>query len=132
MTIELAVVFPVAIVVAAIAVNALVFISECAAFDRAFPQTVRLYAVPAYGYSTEGNSGEVQNDLSSQFDKSYQSVAISVSRVDAVHVRFVGELSFSPTLFGMGVRDEVFGVHLPRIVHRSEYVVNLYKPGVIA
>ena len=41
---ELVAVLPVAIVVAAITVNALVFFGDCAAFDRIARNAVRVYA----------------------------------------------------------------------------------------
>lgn len=44
MTVELAVVFPALLAVAVIAVNALLFFSECAAFDRVAREAVRLHA----------------------------------------------------------------------------------------
>lgn len=132
MTVELAVVLPAIIIVCAISVNALLFVSECAAFDRAFPQMVRLYSVPCYGETTEGSSASVQEALSGRFDKDYVSVAVSAVRDDLSHVRFTGELLFSPTLFGMGLRDEFFGVRLPRITHGVEYVVDSYRAGAVA
>ena len=131
MTVELAVIFPAVVVVCAITVNALLFISECAAFDREFPQVVRLYSVPAYGETTEGSSGAVQDALSERFAKEYLSVSVSSARDGSACVRFVGELLFRPTLFGMGLRDEFFGIRLPQIAHRAEYVVDSYRSGVV-
>ena len=43
MTVELAAAFPVLIIVAVIAVNALAFFSECAAFDNVFRDAVRVH-----------------------------------------------------------------------------------------
>ena len=43
MTVELAAAFPVLIIVAVIAVNALAFFSECAAFDNVFRDAVRRF-----------------------------------------------------------------------------------------
>lgn len=44
MTVELAVAFPVVVAVAVIAMNALLFLSECAAFDRVARDAVRVHA----------------------------------------------------------------------------------------
>lgn len=133
MTVELAVVFPVAIAVAAMAVNALLFFGECAAFDRAFPQAVRVYAAsPAYGETAVGNAALVQSEMAASFDADYLSVGVSASEEGLGHVRFKGVLDFAPTLFGMGLRSEIFGVSLPHLTHEASYVIDPYKPGVIA
>ena len=60
MTVELAVVFPALLAVAVIAVNALLFFSECAAFDRVAREAVRLHAAsPAYGQGLEQSCAQV-------------------------------------------------------------------------
>ena len=43
---------------------------------------------------------------------------------------FRATLVYAPTLFGMGLRSEVFGVPLPMLRHEATYVVDSYKPGV--
>ena len=132
MTVELAVVLPVAIVVAAIAMNALLFFSECAAFDRKFPNAVRVYAAaPAYGETAGGNTGLVQEHLRGRFAEDHLAVDVtSVSQ--GFLIRFDATLTFTPTLFGMGLRESVMGVSLPRLTHRTSFVIDPYKPGVIA
>ena len=45
--------------------------------------------------------------------------------------RYCGRLSFAPTLFGLGLKDEVFGVSLPRLVHEVDLTVDAYRPGVL-
>ena len=45
--------------------------------------------------------------------------------------RYCGRLSFAPTLFGLGLKDEVFGVSLPRLVHEVALTVDAYRPGVL-
>ena len=132
MTVELAVVFPVVLVVAAIVVNALLFISECAAFDRSFPQAVRLCIAPPYGTRVEDCSQSIQESLSGQFANEHAEVSVSVGESGFSCVSFTGELIFSPTLFGMGLRSEVLGVQLPRAVHRTQYVVDPYRSGIVA
>ena len=34
------------------------------------------------------------------------------------------------TLFGLGLRSEVFGVELPGLSHTVDFTVDQYKPGV--
>ena len=65
MTVELAAAFPVLIIVAVIAVNALAFFSECAAFDNVFRDAVRVHVTsPAAGQGIEQSSALVQTALS--------------------------------------------------------------------
>ncbi len=96
MTVELAAAFPVLIAVAVVAVNALLFFSECGAFDKPFEQ-----------------------------------VSVAVRGTEGGHVEFEGTLELAPTLFGLGLKQSVFGVSLPSLSHRTAFVVDCYKPGVL-
>ena len=117
MTVELAVALPVLVAVAAVAVNALLAFSECAAFDNAFRDAVRLNATsPAYGQGLEQSRAAVQSDLEG---------------ASGGHVRFTATLEVSPTLFGLGLKRSVFGVELPKLVHSAELAVDRYHPGVL-
>ncbi|MCL1798639.1 MAG: hypothetical protein FWG23_02705 [Eggerthellaceae bacterium] len=132
MTVEFVVVFPVLIIVAVIAVNALLFLSECAAFDRVAREAVRVHATsPAYGQSTEQSVARVEQVLKGQCDKEYLDARVSVSGGTLGHTRYTAELLFRPTLFGMGMRSEVFGVSLPPLRHTVTMTVDAYKPGVL-
>lgn len=132
MTVELAVIFPVLIIVAAISVNVLTFFSECASFDRQFAQAVRVCASsPAYGETAQGNAGLVSDRLAA-FSRDYLEVSVSSESVGSGHVKYAGELVYSPTLFGMGLRSEIFGVSLPKLTHAASYVIDPYKAGVVA
>lgn len=127
-TVEFAIAFPVLVVVAVIAVNAMLMFSECAAFDRTFRQQVCVY-------TSEGNAGEVaalvQSALSEQFDAENEEVSVSSSGAGWGHTTYSACLDFVPTLFGMGLKSEVFGVTLPHLSHRSSITVDVYKPGVL-
>lgn len=132
MTVELAAIFPVLIIVAAISVNVLTFFSECASFDRQFAQAVRVCASsPAYGETAQGNAGLVSDRLA-VFRRDYLEVSVLSESVGSGHVEYIGELVYSPTLFGMGLRSEVFGVSLPKLTHVASYVIDPYKAGVVA
>ena len=79
MTVELAVAFPVLIIVAVIGVNALTFFSECAAFDNAFRDAVRVHATsPASGQGVEQSSALVQTALAAAFDAANEETRVSV------------------------------------------------------
>lgn len=132
MTVELAVAFPVLIVVAVVATNALLFFSECAAFDNAFRDAVRIHATsPAYGQGVEQSRAQVASDLAASFDRPFEATQVSVEGAAAGHTRFTATIEFSPTLFGLGLKSSVFGVALPSLNHTASFVVNCYKPGVI-
>lgn len=132
MTVELAVAFPVLIVVAVIAVNALAFFSECAAFDNALRDAVRLHATsPASGQGIEQSSALVQADLAAAFDAPNEETRVSAEGTAGGHVRLTGTLEYAPTLFGLGLRSSVLGVGLPPLTHAASIAVDCYKPGVL-
>ena len=132
MTVELAVTFPALLIVAVVAVNALTFFSECAAFDNAFREAVRVYATsPAYGQDLSDSKGLVEDALEAAFEEENLAVSVAVESVSGGYAVFSGTLSFSPTLFGMGLIDSVLGVELPRLSHTVSLTVDVYKPGVL-
>lgn len=132
MTVELAVVFPVLIAVAVLATNALLFFSECAAFDRSLCAAVRIHAAsPAYEQSLEQSCTQIQSTVAGLQDRSYLETEIAVESLSGGHARFTGTLHFSPTLFGLGLRSSVLGVSLPRLQHQASFVIDPYKPGVL-
>ena len=131
MTIELAVVLPVLVIVAVIAVNALTFFGQCAVFDRVVRDAVRVHAVAsAYGQGAEQACALVEQDARAALDAPNLEISVSCEGTGADFERYTGALEFHPTLFGMGLRAEVFGVSLPKLVHTTSYVVDAYKPGV--
>ena len=133
MTIELAVALPVLIVVAVVAVNAMTFFSDCAVFDRVAHEAVRVHAAsPAYGQDVGQTCALVEQTIESQLDASNLSVSVAHGVIDADFDEYTATLEFAPTLFGMGLRSEVFGVSLPRLKHVTRYVVDSYRSGVIA
>ncbi len=132
MTVELAVVFPVLVAVAVIAVNALLFFSECAAFDRVAREAVRVHATsPAYGQGLEQSRAQVAQTVEQAFDRPFEATRVAVEGTDGGHARFTATIEFSPTLFGMGLKPSVFGVALPPLQHEVSLAVDPYKPGVL-
>lgn len=132
MTVELAVVFPLLMVVAVVAVNAVLFFSECAAFDRLVRDAVRVHATsPAYGQSLEQSRALVADTLGQASDRPYLEVRVVVEGVQGGYARFTATLEFSPTLFGLGLRSSVFGVALPRLKHSASMTVDPYRSGVL-
>ncbi len=131
-TVEWAAALPIFIIVAALAVNALSFLSECAAFDRMFRGAVRVHAsAPAYGQTSSESCELITKTLDAAFSADNLSVSVSTEATSTGNLRYVGTLSFSPTLFGLGLKESIFGVELPRLTHSSSLTINTYKPGII-
>ena len=132
MTVEMAVAMPALIVVAVIAVNACTFFYQCAVFDRVAHEAVRVYAAsPAYGEGSGQACASVEQAVRSQLDDQNLDVSVVYAKVGADFDEYRATLGFQPTLFGMGLRSEVFGVSMPQLEHTTSYVVDSYKPGVI-
>ena len=132
MTVELMAVLPVAIVIAAIVVNALMFFSDCAEFDRVARNAVRVYATsPTYGVQADQSTVRITMALQVQMDSEFEQVTVSHESIGGGLVRYVATLEYSPNFFSMGVRESVFGVALPRLRHSTSLVVDTYKPGIL-
>ncbi|MEG1098141.1 MAG: pilus assembly protein [Raoultibacter sp.] len=131
MTVEFAVVFPVLIIVAVIAVNALLFFSECAAFDRVARDAVRVCATaPGYGQTADQACAGIQSALTKVMDEENLNVEVSVKGGSVGLATYTATLKFYPTLFGMGLKSQVLGVALPALTHRTSLTVDPYRPGV--
>ena len=131
-TVELAVVLPVAIAIAVIAVNALSFLGTCAAFDRMARQAICAYAsAPDAGQGPAEVAALVEGELEEALDAPNLTIEVTVQGTAASFQRYGARLSFAPTLFGLGLKDEVFGVSLPRLVHEVDLTVDAYRPGVL-
>lgn len=132
MTVEFMLAFPVMLIVGVIAVNALLFFSECAAFDRIAREAVRIHACsPAYGQNADQSCAQIAQLLEGHFDKDYLDSSVAASSDSWGHTTYVSTLEFSPTLFGMGLRSEIFGVPLPSLTHSVSLTVDVYKSGVL-
>lgn len=132
MTVEFMVALPVLIVVALIAVNALTFFGDCAAFDNAFREAVRVNASsPAYGQDTSQCVALVKANLDRGFERENVHVKVAAEGAAGGTTAFQGTLEYAPTLFGLGLRQEVLGVQLPNLQHSVQLSVDCYKPGVL-
>lgn len=132
MTVEFAVAFPVFVIVAVIAVNALLFFSDCAAFDRLARDAVRICATsPAYGQTVDDSIALVAEALEGSFERDNLSISVAAEGASAGHTRFTATVRFAPTLFGLGLKSSVFGIELPSLEHSVSMTVDAYKPGVL-
>lgn len=130
--VELAVMLPVAIIVAVIAVNALSFFGTCASFDRVARQAVcALASAPGAGQDLGDVAAQVQERLESVADAPNVEVSVRAEAASSGLVRFTARIECTPTLFGLGLRREILGVPLPPLAHEVDMVVDTYKPGVL-
>ncbi len=132
MTIEFVVAFPVALIIGLILVNALMFFSECASFDRSFRALVCTYAPsPSYEQEIGQTCALISESLKNEFSAEHLQVQVTSRRVSGELVAFEGTLDFTPTLFGKGTLSGVFGVSFPSLTHTELLVVDVYKSGVL-
>ncbi len=130
MTVELAVVFPVAILLALIALNAQCYLSEAASFDRLARQCIRVYgASPDCGLSDAAIAGQMEAYLQQCFSKENLSCHVEVAKSTATLRNFKATLVYRPELFGLSMSREVFGVALPEVSHTTELTLDTYRPG---
>lgn len=130
MTVELCVVLPVVIVIAVVLVNTLWFASDCASFDRVARNCVRIEGVsPRIRDSVEEVQSKIESTLKGSFDGKNQSVRVWTSgKVNNIQ-QYTCELTWSPTIFGLDLKDSIFGVHISGLKHEVVLSIFPYKPG---
>lgn len=131
MTIEFVALFPMMLIIAVIAFNSILFLSECAAFDRIFRESVSVLAPsPASDESSDRVCAQVEEGLDRFTQKAYLSCGVSASGQSDGMIVYSGTLFFTPTIFGAYPLRSVFGVSLSPIEHTTQITVDTYKPGV--
>ncbi len=72
MTIEFVVAFPAALIIGLIVINALLFFSECASFDRSFRSLVCTYAPsPSYEQEIGQTCALISESLKNEFSRAF-------------------------------------------------------------
>lgn len=131
-TIELAVMFPIVMIIAVIMINALTFFCECSKFDRVFKETVvSIGASPAYGESSANTKSILEDAIAKDFTKDFLESQVTYEDINGGYVSFTGVLKMYPTLFGLGLKRDIFGLALPPLEHQQKISIDVYKPGVI-
>ena len=132
MTVELAIVMPVALIIAVIAVNIMAFAVSCAEFDRVARNAARTYAAaPAYEQTLDGCAAAVDNALSEALGEPNIETKVVANGSTQGYMSLFMTMEYRPTLFGLGLKDEVFGVPLPAMEHSIALVVDTYRPGML-
>lgn len=131
-TIELAITFPVALILAVVVLNLVNYLGVCASFDRVFAQQVRVAAAaPGVGQNLSDSSAVVQAALEQRYGWECSSVGVTVSQDAFGNSTFCGEIAYEPTLFGLNFRSILFGADAPTLRHQTRYAVSCYRPGVL-
>ncbi len=131
MTIEFALLFPVMLMIALIACNSILFLSECASFDRIFRESVCVFAPSPASEETTGQICAHIEDALAQFnERDYLSCNVSASEDQGGLTTYTATLAFTPTIFGAYPLRRVFDVELSPIEHPITMTVDSYKPGV--
>jgi hypothetical protein len=137
MTVELAVCIPIILALAAIVINALIFLGDCAKFDRLAAEAVRIEAVaPASAdYGATAAASRVNQRLQGFFaDRRDLSIAVTTSGPSSSAFSMLTQLqTYKCTMkyHPLGFGDEFFGVKFTTIDHVREYTVDPYRPGVL-
>ena len=132
MTVEFVVAFPAMLAIALVAMNALLFFSECASFDRLARQSICVHAAaPAYGKGGGQIAADIQSELQASFDREWLQVEVEASGASLGHARYTATLGFTPTLFGRSFSGNAFGVRISPLEHQVSMVVDPYRPGAI-
>lgn len=131
MMVELCVIFPVVMIIALIAFNALTFFGDCARFDRLMHNSIRIAS--SSPSTSLGNFSQIGEDVLAEVEAEMQGenieVNMSVSVTAENYLRSEAELVYHPTLFGLNMRQEIFGVSLPSLTHTVAYTIDPYRAG---
>lgn len=127
MTVELCVVFPVVMAIAVMAANALTFFGQCASFDRVARNAVRTFASSPEAKAQPAELAQrIQQAVQVHFEEA--DVACNVQSVHGGLSRYEISTAFQPTLFGMGLRESVWGVPLPKLQHSIQLTLDSFSP----
>jgi hypothetical protein len=149
MAVELAVCLPIVMAVLAIAFNLMVFLGDCARFDRVVAEVVRTEATSLHaayyglGYREDRVALALEEGLFDTRDDRLR------TRVDAYavlpdgsteswregvtlalvphHEVYVCTLEYRPWIFG----TSFFGIEFPPITHTRSFTIDPFRPGVL-
>ena len=144
MVVELAALIPVMLIAAAISMNLLSYMGDCARFDKVSSQAVRVYGIsPSYGdYGKSACTSNIKRAIETEFAGS-ENVKVDVSSTD------IGSISGSDIADNAGIlfslipsfrkytcvmeykvpffEGGAFGIEFPSQMHTREYVVDVFK-----
>ncbi|MGN0035445.1 MAG: hypothetical protein ACI364_06930 [Coriobacteriales bacterium] len=143
MAVELMVVLPVVVALVIVLVDCMVFLGDCARFDRVCCEAVRVHAASpdSSSYGTSSTLDAIRSSIEESMGRS-ERLACAVSCDGAVAAAAGGStlsfvpqpvvytctLEFTPWPLGSGA----FGVSPHALSHEKRCVVDPYRPGVVA
>lgn len=144
MAVEVMVVLPVVVALIIVVVDTMVYLGDCARFDRVAAEAVRVHAgsPSSAEYGVVDNAAEVRDEIEAAMPSSgHLSYAVTSQGALSAGVSGYGgilsfipqpqvytcALVFSPWPFSHGA----FGAHPLQITHRKSFAVDPYRPGVI-
>lgn len=130
-TVGLVAIIPAAIAVAAIAINALLFFSECAKFDRVASNAIRVCAAsPNYGQGVDQSVTSIDELIEAEMGANTR-CEVAAHRTAGGYTTFTATLFYDPNLFGAKLRKELFGIELGSLTHQISLTIDTYKPGIL-
>ena len=129
MTVELAIVFPILIIIGVLAVNILSFVSTCSSFDRFVKnETRRIASTPLISETSEDCKNNILTSIGSKFNANNLEVECTQEN-QGEYVKYICKLKWYPTLFGLGLKRDVFGISLPCLTHEESLCVDEFRAG---
>lgn len=127
-TVEMALVLPAMLVAAVIAYNALMFFGNCAVFDRAVRDAVRVYASSEPSMISASAEMQVTRAVQAELDDSC-TVRVTSSATSRGFTRYTATLTYTPSVFGRAMRGDVFGVALAKPTHTCSFTIDTFVTG---
>ena len=131
MTMEFMIVLPVMLTIAIISQNIMFYLSECASFDRASKDIIRIHSSsPTYSEDTATITAKITDDLNRVINQDYLELEVR-EEAGLSFNKYTATLRYFPNIFGMGLKDSVLGVPMPTATHEVQFTIDQYKPGVL-
>lgn len=127
-TVEMALVLPAMMAAAIIAYNALMFFGNCAVFDRAVRDAVRVYASSEPSMVSTSAELQVLRAVQAVVDESC-TVRVTSSATSRGFTRYAATLTYVPSVFGREMRGDIFGIALARPTHTCFFTIDTFVTG---
>lgn len=129
MMVELCLVFPLVIIISAIAINAMTFFAHCNELDRVGRNAIRHYATsPSTAYPPSQIAACMETRVAEALSFKSAQVSCRVESCNAGLLRYTIEVELQPQFFGLETRDVVWGVRIPRLKHKTSLTIDPFSP----
>lgn len=127
-TVELALALPAMLLAAVVAYNALMFFGDCATFDRAFRDAVRVYASSEASMVSASAEAQVRSAVQATLDGNC-TVWVASAATSRGFTCYTATLVYTPTVFGRPLRGAVFGIELAKPRHVCQFTIDTFVTG---